>query len=248
MLLCLVLAVTQAAVADQTIRITNGEWQPYMSEHVPDYGMASHISTESFALVGVRVEYGFSPWKRAFDLAKKGSWDGTVGWNYSDERAQSFYDTDTVFRSNFAIFHLKDFTFNWNTMEDLNDTKIGATMEYNYGDDFAAAEKAGVIHPEYVASDELNLKKLLKGRIQVFPGDVMVTYAQIRDTFSEQEAAVFTHHSMLIRTNTSHLILSKANPDNERMVELFNQGLKELKESGRYDEIIADALAGKYSK
>lgn len=121
-------------------------------------------------------------------------------------------------------------------------------MEYFYGDDFAAAEGAGVINPEYVANDELNLKKLLKGRIQVFTGEVMVTYAQIRDTFSAQEAAAFTHHLKLLDSRDQHLLLTKANPDSERLIEVFNQGLKQLKESGRYDEIIADALAGKYAK
>ena len=31
----------------------------------------------------------------------------------------------------------------------------------------------------------------MKGRIDVFPGEVMVTYEQIRDTFSEQERLPF---------------------------------------------------------
>jgi ABC-type amino acid transport substrate-binding protein len=46
-------------------------------------------------------------------------------------------------------------------------------------------------------------------------------------------------------------LLSRTNkdvPGNEHMRDLFNEGLKQLKESGRYDQIIADALAGKYAK
>ena len=245
---CSLIAMTQTAVAEDTLRLTNGEWQPYMSEHVPNYGMGSHIVTEAFALVGIAVEYGFFPWKRAYDVTKKGTWDGTVGWSFSDERGEAFFFSDPVFPSTYVLFHLKDFSFEWNSIEDLQDKKIGVTMEYFYGDDFHTAEKAGVIHPEYAKSDELNLKKLLKGRIQVFIGDVMVTYEQIRDTFSAQEAAAFTHHPKFLINRDLHLLLTKANPDNERMVALFNQGLKQLKENGRYDEIIADALAGKYSK
>ncbi len=76
----------------------------------------------------------------------------------------------------------------------------------------------------------------------------MVTNAQIRDTFSKEDAARFEHHPKHFRSNNMHLVISKANPDNERFVELFNKGLKRLKESGRYDEIIADGLAGKYNK
>ncbi len=50
--------------AAETIRLTNGEWQPYLSKDAPHHGFASHIVTEAFALVGVEVEYGFFPWKR----------------------------------------------------------------------------------------------------------------------------------------------------------------------------------------
>ena len=32
------------------------------------------------------------------------------------------------------------------------------------------------------------------------------------------------------------------------MRDLFNEGLRQLKASGRYDQNIADALAGKYAK
>ena len=249
MLLCLALAVTRPTVAAETIRITNGEWQPYLSEHAPYYGFASHIVTEAFRLVGVEVEYGFFPWKRSLEWAKKGeTWDGTAVWLYSEERAASFYYTDPVVPSTVAFFHLEDVEFDWNTMEDLRDTKIGATLEYSYGPEFDEADRSGIIDPRRVATDELNLKKLLKGRIEVFPGEVMVTYSQIRETFSKEDAARFIHHPKPLHRNLQHLLISKANPDNERFVELFNKGLKQLKESGRYDQIIVDSLAGKYSK
>lgn len=247
-LLFLALAV-RTPFASETIRLTNGEWQPYLSEHAPHYGFASHIIAEAFGLVGVEVEYGFFPWRRSFELAKKGAtWDGTAVWLYSEERAASFYYTDSVIPSNTAFFHLNDVEFDWNTMEDLKDKRIGTTLEYSYGPEFDEADKSGIIDPERVATDELNLKKLLKGRIEVFPGEVMVTYTQIRETFSKEDAARFTHHPKSLHRNLQYLLLSKANPDNERFAELFNEGLKQLKESGRYDQIIADGLAGKYAK
>ncbi len=88
----------------------------------------------------------------------------------------------------------------------------------------------------------------MKGRIDVFPGEVMVTYAQIRDTFPEEQAALFTHHPKSITERRQFLLLSKKVPGNEQMLDRFNEGLRQLKESGKYDQIIADALAGKYAK
>ena len=34
--------------ASNTIRITNGEWEPYLSEYSYEYGLASHIVSEAF--------------------------------------------------------------------------------------------------------------------------------------------------------------------------------------------------------
>ena len=103
------------------------------------------------------------------------------------------------------------------------------------------------LKPKRLAADTW-LTKLLKGRIDVFPGNIMVTYAQIRDTFPEEQAAQFTHHDKPISDIPSHLLLSKKVPTSEKMRARFNEGLKLLKESGKYDQIIADALAGKYAK
>jgi polar amino acid transport system substrate-binding protein len=61
-------SVGALAQTRDTIRLTNGDWQPFMSENGPHHGIASHVITEGFARAGVEVEYGFSPWKRAKKL------------------------------------------------------------------------------------------------------------------------------------------------------------------------------------
>ncbi len=237
-----------AAQTSKTIRLTNGEWQPYLSKDVPHFGIASHIVTEAFALVGVEVEYGFFPWARSMKLAKVGRWDGTVIWGESEERLQNFHFSELVVLTTFVFFHLRSTQFDWNTYEDLRDIKVGGTAEYYYGYEFEGAESAGIFKTNRAPNDETGLKKLLKGRIDVFPGEVMVTYAQIRDTFPEEQVALFTHHPKSITERRQFLLLSKTVPGNEQMLDRFNEGLRQLKESGTYDQIIADALAGKYAK
>jgi len=232
----------------KTIRVTNGEWQPYLSKDVPHFGIASHIVTEAFGLVGVEVEYGFFPWPRAMKLAKEGTWDGSAVWGDSEERRQNFYFTEPVVPSTWVFFHLMSTQFDWNTYEDLRDIKVGGTVEYFYSDEFQAAEAAAVFRTTRTRSDEVGLKNLLKGRIDVFPGDLMVTYAQIRDTFSDEEAALFTHHPKRIIEKPLYLLLSKIVPGSEQMRDRFNEGLQQLKESGKYDQIFADAVTGKYMK
>jgi len=234
------------AQTQDTIRLTNGEWQPLMSKNGPHHGIASHIVTEAFAFVGVEVEYGFFPWNRSMKLAREGMWDGAAVWWDRKERHQYFFHTDPVVPSTTVFFHLKSTKFDWNEFENLKDVRVTATLGYDYGKEFNQAEATGTMNVERAPNDETNLKKLLKGRSDVFPGELMVTYAQIRDTFTEEEAALFTHHPKPIFGEPMYLLLSKKVPGNEQMRYRFNEGLRLLKESGRWDQMIADGLAGKY--
>lgn len=238
----------QGVSAQETIRIAIGEWQPVLSRQAPHYGFAAHVITEAFALQGIQVEYGFYPWKRAYMVAKQGaSWDGTAVWLYSDERAEDFYYSNPVVPTTMSFFHLVDVDFDWKSMEDLGDTKIGVTSGYSYGPDFDKAVGTGAIEVEESRTDRLNLQKLLRGRIEAFPGEVAVTYSLIRELFSPETAARFTHHPKALHNQPQHLLISKSDPDNERWIRLFNTGLMKLKESGRYDSIIKDSVSGKYA-
>ncbi len=234
------------AQSQDTIRLTTGKWQPFTSKSAPHYGVASHIVTEAFALVDVEVKYGFFPWKRAMKLAREGKWDGSAIWYDTEERRENFFYSDPIVPSTQSFFHLKSYQFDWDQFEDLADLRVGGTSEYSYGAEFDTAEEAGVFQTHRAISDEVGLTNLLKGRIDVFPGELLVTYEQIRDTFSEEDTTLFTHHPKTISTLPLYLLLSNKVPGNEQNRDLFNEGLRQLKESGQYDEIIAGGLGGKY--
>ena len=248
LLFAVALLGVKPVLAGETIRLTNGEWQPFLSQHAPHNGFASHIVSEAFALAGIEVEYGFVPWKRSMKLARDGTWDGSAIWGTSPERLQQFHFTDAVVPTTYVFFHLKSTQFDWRRYEDLAKFKVGGTVEYFYSDDFEAAEKAGIFRTIRGRSDEVGLKNLLRGRIDVFPGELMVTYAQIRDTVAPKDAARFTHHKTVIVDKPMYVMLNKRLPRTARLRDAFNDGLRRLKQSGRYDEIVAAALAGKYAK
>ena len=199
------------AQTSETIRITNGEWQPFLSKDVPHHGFASHIVTEAFALVGVEVEYGFFPWSRAMKLARDGIWDGTAVWGTSEKRLQKFHFTDVVVPSTYVFFHLKTTAFDWDDYDDLGDLKVGGTVEYSYSNAFEAAEAAGVFRTIRGRSDEVSLKNLLKRRLDVFPGEPPVTSA----VFPASSRSVIRHESLIygsspLRADRNSDILSRS--------------------------------------
>ncbi len=242
----LLISVNTTCLAEETIQLTNGEWPPWLSEELKYYGLASRIVTEAFALEDVKVEYHFFPWKRSYETAKNGTWDGSVIWSREPDREEAFYYSETVLDGKLVFFHLKNSKFDWEDVDDLEHVKIGGVIGYTYGESFDSAVNSGKIEVQSVHKDVQNFEKLLAGRIQIFPIERDVGYDMIKNHFKPEEARLFTHHPKPIRVTSFHLILSKAIEKNKRMLTLFNRGLKRLQESGKVDQYIAESISSEY--
>lgn len=226
---------TVKTFSQETIHIGIGEMPPYASEHLEHYGFFCHIITEIFAKENITVKYEIVPWKRAIVMSERGKMHGTPGWYSTPEREKIFYVSDPLVDDTQSFFHLKAYKFDWNTIEDLKGTRIGATLGYNYGEAFAKAEKEGKIYVERIAEDERNFRKLLKKRIDIFPMNTFTGYSMLKRMFKPETISLFTHHPKPVRVATLHLLLSRNIPINKELVRIFNKGLKALRESGRYD-------------
>lgn len=224
--------------AGETIYLTSGEWPPYYSKDLKHHGFGSRIIREAFKYQNIAVAYDFFPWARAYQMVKIGKWDGCVDREKIEEWKETFYSSDLLFEGQEVLFHLKSFNFDWRVIEDLKDITIGGTFSYSYGKEFQQALNKGKIAVDWASSDISNLKKLLKYRIQVFPMDRRVGYCLIKRMFSPQEAQQFTHHPKPTRIVKYHLILSKKRNRNRMLIELFNDGLHQLRISGRHFEYL----------
>ncbi len=222
-----------------TVRLTTGEWSPYDGEDLPHYGCTPWLVSEAFALEGIEVEFGFFTWSRSYQLAKDGSWDGTLEWADTPEHRNFFYlSEENISDQQWVFFHRTDYPFNWSTMEDLEGKIVGVTNEYVYSDAFNEILQKGTVTFETASSDEANFRKLLAKRITVFPMERSVGYMILQKKFSVEEQKQITNHPIPFHTFRPYLLLSKAVPQNEERMKVFNQGWRKLKESGRVDEIL----------
>jgi len=228
--------------ASDTVRITNGEWAPYLGAEEPHYGIASRIVTEAFETVGIEVEYGFFPWSRSLFLAESGEWDGTAVWFPSEERREKFHVSDPVIISEYVFFHHRDMAFDWETKEDLDSYQVGITRDYDYGQMLREAEASGAITTETVSSDELNFQKLAAGRIDLFPVDRVVGLHMKEAELTSEQAQALTWHPQPVRRAPLHLLLSREVPENEERMEAFNKGLNKLRDQNRIEHFLIEAL------
>lgn len=245
------LAVSFAMVSHAVgvVRIASGEWIPYNGKDLNEQGFCSHIVTEAFKASGYDVEFEYYPWKRSFHLVEEGTFDATLCWVETEERKGPFLISEPILTEKVFFFHRRDMDFEWNTIDDLAKFKIGGTIGYSYGEPFENAVKENRIQVDRVSKDELNFRKLLRGRIDIYPIEFIVGYSIIANTFKPAQALLLTNHPKPLRVTKYHLLVSRALPGDrpEKLLEAFNRGLQSLHESGKYDEMSDLLFEGYYN-
>ncbi|WP_163831002.1 substrate-binding periplasmic protein [Spartinivicinus ruber] len=242
------LFISPIVFSKDVIRIASGEWPPFLSQHYNEYGAGSHIVKEAFALEGIKVVYIFYPWKRSMETAKDGKVDATLLWSKNKERAKYFLFSDPVLTLRHVFFHRKDFQFDWKTIENLKQYKIGVTRGYFYGEQIQNAIENKLIDTEIGNTDIINLKKLIAKRIQLFIIEPEVGYELLVKNFSASDQKLLTNHHRAIQERQWYLLVSNKSPQAEKWLEKFNKGLAKLKKQGTIDKIMDDVLMGRYSE
>ena len=226
--------------ASDKVRLTLVEYAPLMGKEIKGFGIEPAIVTAAFAKLNIETEYSLFPVARAYKSAKEGIYNGIVGFVWSEEREKSFYYSKPILQAPLLLFHLKMFHFDWETIDDLRGLTIGITAKNYYGPAFHKALDAGILIVDEASKDDIQFDKLIRGRIKVFPMNVYTGYYMIQRKFNPEQAALFTHHPRPLKTSLYHVLFSKTVKGNEKKVELFNQGLQWVKESGEYDRIIEE--------
>lgn len=234
-----VFLLLQSSFAQTEIRVTAGEWSPYVSSDIENNGLLVQLAKEALAQKGVKLKLGIFPWARATELSKSGDWDGTLAFAKTKTREPFYYYTEPLYVGRYVFFHLKSTNLEWNTYADLGKVKMASTRGFGgMGDEFLKAEKDGVIQVERFTSDEQSFQMLLKKRVRAVPSDLEVGYVLLRKLYGNDATKLFNHCPKSIQDSAYHLVISKKAKNAEKIVETFNEGLRMLKASGRYDEIV----------
>ncbi|MBU2711108.1 substrate-binding periplasmic protein [Zooshikella harenae] len=229
----------------KTVVLGAEEWYPYISPTLEDKGFTGRIIKEAFALSKIDVEFRIMPWARALKMTKEGTIDGTFLWYKTPEREPFFFfSQEPVANITVVFFHLKKFDFTWETLDDLKKYRIGATIGYHISDQFDEYDKAGKINVHRIKSDTQILKMMIRGRLDLFPQDILVGYGQIYQAFPRHIAMLFTNNTKPLTSRPAYLLLTKQDPANQALVKLFDKGLKELKDSGQFDAYFDELISG----
>lgn len=224
------------ATEEETLNIALGEWPPYLSDSIENKGAVAQLIKDIFAEEGISVNLNFFPWGRAYAETASGGQDLMGVWMHKPEREVDFYYSDPVLTEKFVFFHLKAYPFEWKSLNDLKEMSIGGGIGYSYGADFDAALDAGKLNIQRVATDKQNFEKLLLGRIQVYPQEINVGYAALRQHFKAEDMLKITHHATALLNNQSYVLFPKKLEKSKSLLSKFNLRLNEFRKDGRYEQ------------
>jgi polar amino acid transport system substrate-binding protein len=197
----------------EAIILANGEWPPFLSSSLPEYGFASHIVSQSFKEVGVDDEFA--------------------------------YFSEPVLQLNEVLFSLKKHPLQWSKIEDLSGLEISLALGSTPGI-FKQPIAEGWISLIRTKDIESGFRMLLSGRIDACPVIDSVGHYLLRTKFSQEEREKIMSSVKYSEVVYYRLMLSKSVKENKQLMVKFNQGLKALKDSGRYARMEKDFYSGKY--
>lgn len=209
-------------------------WPVLMDPQAKDQGLVIEVAREALSLGGMSLRVDFVPWTRAMAMIKQKRADILVGAWYTNARNKYLLYSEPLFSSAVKFIKRKQSNFQYSNIQSLKGLRVGTIDSYQYGDEFL--NKKGI---ERIPSDNLlvNIQNLIAGRIDLVLDDQFVLRHTLNKHVHEWQKSIQFVDQPLTEKRI-YLATNRSNPDYKIIIDAFNSGLKKMKKSGRYQEII----------
>jgi polar amino acid transport system substrate-binding protein len=148
-----------------SLRLASLEWLPYAGRALPQGGLSAAVATTVAARIGYAVDVDYLPWKRAMQAGSGPGFAGYFPAYQTAERARQCYFSAPIGRSTIGLAVRAAQPLHWRTLDDLAGDKLGVVLGYSNGEKIDAMVRQGKLSVDHSASDTVNLRKLLAGRV-----------------------------------------------------------------------------------
>jgi polar amino acid transport system substrate-binding protein len=232
--LALVLVMVRPGVAGKVISLAATEWPPYVSQQLANNGFVSEIITQAFTRVGYSVELSFMPWKRALQKVEAGHYDAAYPAYYSAERARIYALSQPFSAGPIGFYKRKDRDISYQTLRDLQPYRIGVVRGYV---NTSALDAVTFLEKDIADNDEQNLRKLLKGRVDLIVIDKLTAQYLLHTAIPEGGRYVEFLHPPLAEKRI-HVLFSRQTKDFEKIRHDFDRGLQQILADGMMQQIL----------
>jgi polar amino acid transport system substrate-binding protein len=233
----LLLNCLPAAQALEPLVFVTSDYPPYVIE---DEGIARGIVPDIIRAglkdTDIEAVFKFQPWNRGQTTVKNGDAYACFPYLITEQRSE-FFDFSAPLIGFFPkFFHSKakfPQGFSWKELNDFLGYKMGGVRGFWYEPAF---EKEG-LKVNYVSTDLQNMHMLIKGRIDFTLIDELVGWYLIKNHYPTQLSA-FAVADKPESSEALHLMISKDYPNAKALTQVFNEGLRKIKDNGTYQDIL----------
>lgn len=234
--LIIILAATFSSAAHaREIIMCTVPWAPFYGPELKNDGFFTELAIAALEEAGHEPRVEFMPWARAMLEVRQGDRHVLMGAYYTEERAETYVASDEVYATEVGLVALKDLGIErFDGLRDVREYSIG------YGRGWATTEEfdnADYLNKEAADNNVLNVRKLYAGRIDM----IAMNFDRFRQITAEEGfdpgEAVFLDPPL--QSSGLYLMFSRTLDDPEGIAEEFNEGLRAIRENGRYDRILS---------
>ncbi|MFY0664785.1 MAG: transporter substrate-binding domain-containing protein [Natronospirillum sp.] len=236
-ILIVVLIALCGSVQAETLRLVTGnQYPPFADENLPGGGLATEIVRAAFAAVGRDLQVEFSPWQRGYRDALMGEVQGTFPYIPSADRVRDMVYSGPLIRVRTLVISRSDNPVNYQHAGDLVGRELCWPLGWALPSVVDAMLRSGDIRYSQPRDYNACPRMLATSRVDFLLANNFqwsaLTAAEGLDSadyfISEQAIQEVTLHFIAPRTS-----------EGDRVVRLFNVGLKAIRENGDYDAIIS---------
>ncbi len=236
----LVLFLLSSNLHADTIVMLADEWCPYNCEPGSERpGFVIEIAQEIFKDAGHTVSYRKMNWARSVQLVREDKFNAIVAAAKTDA-------PDFVFPGNeqglltYVFYTKKGSPWSYSGIPSLKDQTLGTIRDYTYSEDLDKYILANQDIPEKVQvvfGDEpleMNIRKLLAGRISTFIDDSMVT----NYTLSRLKQANLVREAGTLNSKQVYIAFSPKDPKSKEYAAILSEGMDAMRKTGRLEKIL----------
>ncbi len=219
----------------RNIILLTGEYAPYVSAGMDNYGFTAEVISYAFLSVGIETEFKFTSWEKAEKKIASGKYFASFPHKRTIERQKFAYFSDPIARSKSIFFYMKGNikTVDFEVIRDLKTYKIAGVKGYYYVPMFKRAQ----LNVSYSSNSEIAFKKLYLEQVDLVPENEFVGWLIIEKLFPDEKWR-FGASLKALNEDSLHLMVSKKNPDAMVVLKKFNQGLKNIIKKGIYRSLL----------
>ena len=233
------------SVAGEVVRVSTLDWPPYTGKDLPLGGATTDVVRAAFEKMGHDIEVEYRPWKRAIDMAAKGT-DDVIAYfpGYHCQHREGFVASEPLGNGPLGFAEHVDAPVTWESIDDIGDQqlKIGTVLGYANTDEFDAKVGTGYVLAIPSNDDLTNLKKLVRKRIDAVVIDKLVLeYMKATEASLKDNADKLQFNAKPLEDKTLFLCF-REDEQGKTLKDAFNAGLEQIDAEKIVDSYFATAF------